>query len=291
MNVIRTVDEMKNLVRSWREDNLSVGLVPTMGYLHDGHMSLVRASRENNNKTIVTIFVNPKQFGENEDLDVYPRDEKGDLVKCHEYGVDAVFAPSVSEMYPDCFGSLVDVTGVSDGLSGSHRPGHFQGVCTVVMKLFNITTPDNAYFGQKDAQQLAVIKKMVTDLNMNLKVVGCPTIRESDGLAMSSRNSYLSTEERAKAPALFKALSAGMDAFSSGEKRSEKIKSVVSGSLMDSLGLDISSQNGADGIIDYIEIADPVMMKPQDIVREGDLCLISVQIGKTTLIDNICIIS
>lgn len=280
MKIIRTIDDMKETVRGWRKDGLTVGLVTTMGYLHDGHMSLVNKARGENDKIILTIFVNPKQFGDDEDLDVYPRDEEGDINKCRECGVDAVFIPTVNEMYPESFSSTVDVSGVSDGLSGKHRPDHFQGVCTIVMKLFNITSPDKAYFGQKDAQQLAVIKKMVKDLNMNLEVVGCPTVRESDGLAMSSRNSYLSNEERKKATALFRGLSLGQQAFSQGERKAEVIKSIIHDSLVDSVNS-----------IDYIEIVDPVLMKPQPEVREGDLCLISVRIGQTTLIDNISLIS
>lgn len=277
MDVIRTIDDVKKIVQSWRKDDLSVGLVTTMGYLHEGHMSLVSAAKKDNDKIILTIFVNPKQFAEDEDLDVYPRDEEGDLASCEKYGVDAVFMPSVPEMYPENFKSLVDVSGVSGGMSGNHRPGHFQGVCTVVNKLFNITTPDRAYFGQKDAQQLAVIKKMVLDLNMNLEVIGCPTIREPDGLAMSSRNSYLSKDERVKATSLYKALTEGLALFKSGEKKASVIRSTISDFLWDALGVQC----------DYIEIVDPVLMKTQHIIREGDLCLISAKIGKTTLIDNI----
>ena len=277
MKVIRTIDEMKRQVYGWRKEGFCVGLVSTMGYLHEGHMSLVKASRTENDKTVVSIFVNPKQFGEGEDLDVYPRDEKGDLTKCESGGVDAVFMPSVNEMYPKGFSIIVDVNGVSDGMAGDLRPGHFQGVCTVVSKLFNITVPHKAYFGQKDAQQLAVIKKMVADLNMNLEVIGCPTIREADGLAMSSRNSYLSSDERKDASEIIKALICGKCKFDTGISDVDVIKNDICKYLKQTTGLEP----------DYLEIVDPLTMTPKEALCIGDLCLISVKVGRTNLIDNI----
>ncbi len=277
MKVIRTIDEIKKLTEQWREAGCSVGLVPTMGFLHDGHMSLVRESVRNNDKTVISIFVNPMQFGEREDLDEYPRDIDGDIKVSSENKVDAIFAPAVNEMYPAGFSSIVDVKGVSDGLAGESRPGHFQGVCTVVNKLFNIISPDNAYFGQKDAQQLAVIKKMVKDLDMNLKVIGCPTVRENDGLAMSSRNSYLDSNQRNKAVHIYKALSKGNEVFMAGETDPGVIKDVITNDLSKVSGL----------ILDYLEIANGGTMIPCPYAKDGCLCLISVKIGDTALIDNI----
>lgn len=277
MKVIKTIEEMKNLTGQWRDDGCSVGLVPTMGFLHKGHISLIKESVKDNDRTAISIFVNPMQFGEGEDLDEYPRDLKRDLEVSEKNGVDAVFAPSVAEMYPKGFSSVVDVKGVSDSVAGESRPGHFQGVCTVVNKLFNIASPDHAYFGQKDAQQLAVVNRMVEDLNMNLAVVGCPTVREVDGLAMSSRNSYLSKADRKKASQIYKALIAGHEAFVQGITDPSRIKDVIMKCLNSEQGMDV----------DYLEIVDSGTMDPCHTAQDGDLCLISVKVGDTHLIDNI----
>lgn len=277
MKTINTIKELKNEIKSRRDSDDSVGLVPTMGYLHAGHLSLVDKSKTENAVTVVSIFVNPMQFGKGEDLDTYPRDLEKDIKVLTDNQVDILFVPSVQEMYPKGFNSIVDVGGVSEGLSGSLRPGHFQGVCTVVNKLFNIVTPDKVYFGQKDAQQLVVIKKMVEDLNMNLQVVGCPTMREKDGLAMSSRNSYLTSDERTKSAAIYKSLLEGKKLFENGVTQSSKI--------LDCIKEFLTLQSGL--YAEYIEITDPNTMSSKDTVHPGDFCLISVRVGKTVLIDNV----
>lgn len=279
MKIIKSINEMNQLTQSWREENLSVGLVPTMGYLHDGHMSLVKASVEDNRKTVVSIFVNPIQFGKGEDLESYPRNEKQDIAVCESGKVDAVFIPSVEEMYPKGFNTFVDSTEIGGGITGEARPGHFKGVCTVVNKLFNIVCPCKAYFGQKDAQQLAVIKSMVTDLNINVEIIGCPTVREHDGLAMSSRNSYLNKNERDKSIAIYKVLNAGRKVYEDGGN-SQSVRNEAVRVLEEEHDLQT----------DYIHVVDPVSMKPRDdkfVPLSGDMLLISVTIGKTTLIDNI----
>jgi len=196
MRVIETISDLKAIIRTQKNLGRVIGLVPTMGYLHEGHLSLVNMSRQNNDYTVMSIFVNPTQFGPNEDFDRYPRDLERDLKLAEAAGVDVVFAPSVKEMYPDGYKTYVNVEGITEVLCGKSRPGHFRGVTTIVTKLFNIVEPHRAYFGQKDAQQVAVIKKMVKDLNMNVEIITCPIVREEDGLAMSSRNVYLSPEER-----------------------------------------------------------------------------------------------
>ena len=195
MKIVSTIEEVRAQVKEWKKEGLSIGFVPTMGYLHEGHMSLIDAAGEND-RVVVSIFVNPMQFGPTEDLASYPRDLEHDAKLCEEHGVDLIFHPTPEEMYGDQFYSYVDMDVLTKELCGLSRPVHFRGVCTVVTKLFNIVTPDRAYFGQKDAQQLAVIKRMVKDLNMPLTITGCPIIREEDGLAKSSRNTYLSPEER-----------------------------------------------------------------------------------------------
>ena len=195
MKIVSTVKEVREYVNTWKKEGNTVGFVPTMGYLHEGHMSLVDAAGEND-KVVVSIFVNPMQFGPTEDLASYPRDLERDAKMCEEHGVDLIFHPTPEEMYGDNFYSYVDMNTLTEELCGLSRPVHFRGVCTVVTKLFNIVTPDKAYFGQKDAQQLAIIRRMVKDLNMPLEIVGCPIVREADGLAKSSRNTYLSADER-----------------------------------------------------------------------------------------------
>ena len=196
MELFTTVQQVREQVRAWKKQGLTVGLVPTMGFLHEGHKSLIDRAVAENDKVVVSVFVNPIQFGPNEDFAQYPRDLEKDAALCENAGAAILFHPEPEEMYPNGFCTHVDVTGVTDNLCGAKRPGHFQGVCTVVSKLFHMVAPDRAYFGEKDAQQLAVIRRMVQDLNFDLEVVGCPIIRESDGLAKSSRNTYLNPEER-----------------------------------------------------------------------------------------------
>ena len=196
MEIVTTVQEVRDRIKEWKRQGQTVGFVPTMGYLHEGHASLMKCARKDCDKVVASIFVNPMQFGVNEDLDSYPRDLEADAKLCEEIGVDLIFHPEVEEMYAEGFCSFVDMNGLTKELCGKSRPIHFRGVCTVVNKLFNIVTPDKAYFGQKDAQQLAVIRRMVTDLNMDIEIIGCPIIREEDGLAKSSRNTYLNAQER-----------------------------------------------------------------------------------------------
>lgn len=209
MKIVSTINEVREQVKEWKKEGNTIGFVPTMGYLHEGHASLIDAARKNNGKVVVSIFVNPIQFGPNEDLDSYPRDLEHDAKLCEEHGVDLIFHPTPEEMYGDNFYTFVDMDVLTKELCGLSRPVHFRGVCTVVSKLFNIVTPDNAYFGQKDAQQLAIIKRMVKDLNMPLSIHGCPIIREEDGLAKSSRNTYLSPEERKAALVLSRSVFLG----------------------------------------------------------------------------------
>ncbi len=277
MKVVKTVDEVREAVKGWRKEGLSVGLVPTMGFLHAGHQSLIAKSVEDNDRTVVSVFVNPMQFGPTEDLESYPRDINRDAKLCEDTGVDLIFNPEPSEMYKDGFVSFVDMNGLTNHLCGISRPVHFRGVCTVVNKLFNIVQPDRAYFGQKDAQQLAVIKRMVTDLNMNLEIIGCPIVREADGLAMSSRNTYMNQEERKAALILSKSIKLGQDMVNSGERDADKIKTA-----MKEL---IESEPMAE--IDYVEIVDNLTMESIDTVKEGTLCAIAVKINnKVRLIDN-----
>ena len=216
MNIVETVAEVREQVRQWRAEGLTVGLVPTMGYLHEGHRSLIDKAVEQNDRVVVSVFVNPIQFAPNEDLATYPRDLERDSTLCEDAGADLIFHPEKENMYFDDFCTFVDMDGLTRGLCGKTRPTHFRGVCTVVSKLFNIVQPDRAYFGQKDAQQLAVIRRMVRDLNFDLEIVGCPIIREEDGLAKSSRNTYLSKEERQAATILHKGLQKGEELIRGG---------------------------------------------------------------------------
>jgi len=254
----------------------SVGFVPTMGYLHEGHLSLVRRSAAENDNTIVSIFVNPTQFGPKEDFKNYPRNTERDLTML-EPVTDIVFMPSDTEMYPTGYDSWVEVKGITDYLEGARRPGHFRGVATVCNKLFNIVEPTRAYFGQKDAQQVAVIQKMVNDLNMNLEVVVCPTVREPDGLAMSSRNTYLNPGERRAASVLYKALIMAQDLWSHGEKDASTISHEMT-ELIEKEPL---------AVIDYISIADNETLKELHRISTPTLVSMAVKIGKTRLIDNI----
>ena len=276
MILARTVKEVKDQVREWKKQGFSVGLVPTMGYLHEGHQSLVKRAVAENDKVVVSVFVNPIQFAPNEDLETYPRDLEADCALCESTGAAMVFHPEPSEMYGDDFTTFVDMTGVTKELCGKSRPTHFRGDCTVVNKLFSMVTPDKAYFGQKDAQQLAVIRRMVRNLNMNLEVVGCPIIREADGLAKSSRNTYLSAEERKAALVLSKAIFLGEKMIKDGERDGDKVLSAMT-ELIESEPL---------AKIDYVEMVKWDSIEIHHQIDGPVLTAIAVYIGKTRLIDN-----
>src|SRR4030042_244135 len=274
MQIAKSIAEMKAFrVKS----HGSVGFVPTMGYLHQGHLVLVKQARAENSAVVVSIFVNPTQFGPTEDFKTYPRDTERDLAMLEKEKTDIVFTPSAEEMYPEGFNSWVEVEKVTERLEGSYRPGHFKGVATVVAKLFNMVEPTRAYFGQKDAQQALVIKKMVADLNMNLEVIAAPTVRESDGLAMSSRNVYLNPQERQASIVLFKALTLAQNLLRKGEKNAERIRQE-----MTSL---ISEEQLAK--IEYVSIADAQTLEELSEIDRPALASLAVRIGKTRLIDNI----
>lgn len=279
MDIKYTVKDIREQVNKWKKEGLTIGFVPTMGYLHEGHRSLIEAARANNDKVVVSIFVNPMQFAPTEDLESYPRDLEKDAKLCEEVGVDLLFHPEPSEMYTDGFCSYVDMNGLTTELCGRTRPIHFRGVQTVVLKLFNIVKPDRAYFGQKDAQQLAVIKRMVTDLNVDVEVIGCPIIREADGLAKSSRNTYLNPEERKAALILSKSLKLGYELIKNGETDSKAVIKAISDS--------ISTEPLAK--IDYVDVVDFGTITPVDKIGKSVLVAIAVYIGKTRLIDNFII--
>ena len=274
IRAVKTIAEIRELRR---QISSSVGLVPTMGYFHEGHLALVKRARAENPTIVVSIFVNPTQFGPSEDFATYPRDMNRDLKLLEREKTDIVFVPSDEEMYPYGYSSWVDVEGVTEHLEGARRPGHFRGVATVVAKLFNIIQPTRAYFGQKDAQQAVVIKRMVTDLNMMIEIVVVPTVRESDGLAMSSRNIYLNTEERQKATILFKALSLATQLWQSGEKDADNIRQQMS----------LLIQKEPLAKIDYVSIADANTLEELKLIDYSALVSLAVRIGKTRLIDNI----
>jgi pantoate--beta-alanine ligase len=273
MKTVKTIAEMRQLRA---QITGTIGFVPTMGYLHEGHISLVNKAREENDVVFVSIFVNPTQFGPKEDFRNYPRDLKRDLAML-EPATDYVFVPADAEMYPEKYNTWVEVNDITDRLEGVIRPGHFKGVTTVVNKLFNIVRPTKAYFGQKDAQQVAVIKKMVTDLNMDLEVVACPTMREKDGLAMSSRNTYLTPEQRKAAVVLSRALRMAKELWTNGETESAEIRQEMT-SLIRKEPL---------AMIDYVSIADNETLKEIHRVKTPALVSLAVKIGKTRLIDNI----
>jgi len=254
----------------------SVGFVPTMGYLHEGHLALVRHARTETLTVIASIFVNPTQFGPQEDFATYPRDPERDLALLEKENVGVVFMPSAQEMYPQGFSSSVAVEGITERLEGKPRPGHFMGVTTVVAKLFNIVQPDRAYFGQKDAQQLAVIRKMVSDLNMNLEIVAVPTVREPDGLAMSSRNTNLTPEERKAAPVLWKALCLARGHWENGEKDAARLRQEMTTLI----------EREPFAQIEYVSIADPETLEELEKVDSQALVSLAVRIGGTRLIDN-----
>lgn len=276
MEAIKKIDDMKRLRQQLTEP---VGFVPTMGYLHKGHLSLVRRARAENPSVVVSIFVNPTQFGPREDFDSYPRNPQRDLDILEKEKIDIVFMPSVDEMYPPQFNSWIEVGKVTERLEGASRPGHFRGVATVVAKLFHIIQPTKAYFGQKDAQQLLVIKKMVADLNMNTEIVTFPIVREPDGLAISSRNTYLNIEERQGATILYQALRLAQQLYSHGEKGAERLRQEMI-TLIEKEPL---------ATIDYVSVASAETLDELDTVNPPVLVSLAVQIGSTRLIDNIII--
>ena len=276
MKVVGTIKEVRELVKNWKKDGETVGFVPTMGYLHEGHGSLITKAREDNDKVVVSIFVNPMQFGPTEDLDSYPRDLEKDSRFCESLGVDLIFHPEPEEMYHEDFSSYVDMSVLTEELCGLSRPVHFRGVCTVVNKLFNIVQPDNAYFGEKDAQQLAIIKHMVQDLNMDVNVVGCPIVREEDGLAKSSRNTYLSAEERKAALILSKTVALGKKLVAEGETDADV--------LVAKMKANIETEPLAK--LDYVKAVNGLTMQQQKEIKAPMLVAMAVYIGKTRLIDN-----
>ncbi|MGN1318499.1 MAG: pantoate--beta-alanine ligase [Lachnospirales bacterium] len=275
MKVVKTIEEVRKIVKQWKKEGLSVGLVPTMGYLHEGHKSLIVKAVSENDRVVVSDFVNPTQFGPNEDFETYPRDIVADSKLCEDAGANIIFNPEADEMYDNAL-TKVTMTDITEVLCGKTRPIHFNGVCTVVSKLFNIVTPDRAYFGQKDAQQLCVIKKMVKDLNFDIEIVSCPIIREDDGLAKSSRNTYLNEDERKAALCLSKSLKLAKEMIENGETDTAKIiKSAVDFINKEPLAK-----------IDYVEIVDFNSLKSIKEVKKPMLMAMAVYIGKTRLIDN-----
>ena len=276
MKIAVTVKEVREQVNEWKRQGLSVGLVPTMGYLHEGHKSLITRAVSENDRVVASVFVNPMQFGPSEDLESYPRDLDRDAALCEEAGADLIFHPEPSEMYHSGFSSYVDMDTLTGGLCGKSRPIHFRGVCTVVAKLFNIVMPDRAYFGQKDAQQLAVIRHMADDLSYGIEIKGCPIIREEDGLAKSSRNTYLDKTERQAALVLNRALSEGRKLIDAGERDAARIKEKVS-SIINAEPL---------ARTDYVEVVKWDLLEPVQNIDGPVLVAVAVFIGKTRLIDN-----
>jgi len=276
MVISGSINEIRNQVKEWKAQGLSVALVPTMGYLHEGHRSLIDRARKENDKVVVSIFVNPMQFGPNEDLDAYPRDLERDSKICEDGGVDLIFHPEVEEMYGPDFCGYVDMHTLPEKLCGASRPVHFRGVQTVVTKLFHIIPAHRAYFGQKDAQQLAIIRRMVIDLDFDIEIIGCPIIREDDGLAKSSRNTYLSEDERRQAVILNQSLDMAMQAIESGETDAIKVKQIITDKL----------NTCPLAKIDYVEVTSFDTIQPIEKVQGAVLIAIAVYIGTTRLIDN-----
>lgn len=278
MEIIEASSELRKAVKKARRTGLSIGFVPTMGYLHEGHLSLMRQARQDNDVVVVSIFVNPTQFGPNEDLDAYPRDAARDKALMAGENVDLAYFPSVEQLYPEGYTTYVNVEGpMSQVLCGKSRPVHFRGVTTIVTKLFHLVAPDRAYFGQKDAQQVAIIQRMVKDLDFDLEVVVCPTVREADGLAMSSRNTYLSPQHRADAVALSQSLFEARDMIGKGERQAEGILQHIESNI----------RAVPDAVLDYIAIVDAQTLS--DVSRlDGEILIaLAVQLGGTRLIDNI----
>lgn len=275
--LLRKIKEIRNYLRNIRcQNNSSIGFVPTMGYLHQGHIELIRRSKMQNDLTIVSIYVNPLQFGAGEDFERYPRDLDRDLSICEEEGVDIVFAPLDEEMYPEKPLINIEIQGLSDILEGEFRPSHFNGVCTVVLKLFNIILPDRAYFGEKDYQQLKIVERLVKDLNIPIEIIPVPTIRDEDGLALSSRNTYLKPEERESALSLYRSFLLAEKLIKSGNRNAKLIKEAIREFIM---------KHPHIKKIDYVEVTDSDL-RPVEEVKEGDRILLAVWVGNTRLIDN-----
>jgi pantoate--beta-alanine ligase len=277
--VVVTVEEVRVRVAEARGAGRIVGLVPTMGALHEGHASLVRAARAETGFVVVSIFVNPTQFGPREDFDRYPRPLEADLTLCGREGVDLVFLPEVAEVYPPGFRTFVEVTGLQDGMEGRSRPGHFRGVATVVLKLFNMVQPDVAYFGQKDGQQARIIRQMVADLNVPVAVRVCPTVREPDGLARSSRNQYLDANQRSSAVVLYQALEEGRRLIEAGERSAAAVREAMTARVA----------QAPDAILDYAEVADAATLQPAERLRGEVMLAVAVRFGTTRLIDNVLV--
>lgn len=275
MEILHTIRETQNLARKWRGDDQSIALVPTMGFLHEGHLSLIRIARERADRVQVSIFVNPTQFGPQEDFEKYPRDFERDETLCRKEGVDLVFYPDAAELYPHDYSTWVEETELSRGLCGASRPGHFRGVTTIVAKLFNACLPDLAVFGQKDTQQAFVLQRMTRDLNFPIDIIIGPIVRETDGLAMSSRNAYLSAAERQRATALSKGLAAARAAYEQGEREALLLWEKVEEKVRD-----------VQGEIDYIELVSRPDLQPLTYVNEPALLAVAAYVGRTRLIDN-----
>lgn len=276
MQIIHLPEEMQEAARRLSAEGKSIAFVPTMGYLHEGHLSLLRAGRKAGDVLVLSIFVNPLQFGEGEDLDDYPRDMERDLEMARSCGVDIVFIPTERDLYPEGFNTKVEVEGLTETLCGRSRPGHFRGVTTVVCKLFNLVRPDRAFFGRKDYQQLAVIRRMVRDLDMGIEIVGLPIIREPDGLAMSSRNVYLDPDERRQARCLVESIQLARAMFREGERRS--------GVILNRVRTRIGRE--PDARVDYAQICHESTLEDMDLIKEKSVLLLAVYIGKVRLIDN-----
>ncbi len=279
MKIFKNPQQMQEYALARRANGETIALVPTMGYLHRGHVSLMERARPTADLVIVSIFVNPLQFGPREDLDVYPRDFEGDCRTCEQAGVDVVFAPQMADIYPSEFQTEVSVSGVTRGLCGAHRPGHFNGVTTVVAKLFNLTLPHKAFFGEKDFQQLVTIKRMVEDLNFPIEIIGVPIVREADGLAMSSRNAYLSPSERKAALSLSRGLFRAREVFERGERQSSTLKQVVRNTIREHAGQDCQ--------LEYLSICDPYSLEEIEQIKMQAVMALAARVGKTRLIDNI----
>ncbi|MBI3952318.1 MAG: pantoate--beta-alanine ligase [Acidobacteria bacterium] len=279
MEIVSEIGKMKAITQEAAARGQRIGSVPTMGALHEGHLSLVRRARERSDLVVASVFVNPAQFGPNEDYTRYPRNLEADAAQLAREGVDCLFAPSLEEIYPPGYATYVEVEGLSDRLCGKSRPGHFRGVTTVVLKLFEIVSPDYAFFGQKDAQQVVIIKKMVEDLNLDVEIIVCPIVREADGLAMSSRNNYLNAEERAAATILYKALQRARQMIDAGARNAEEIVQAMRAMI----------ENEPRARIDYVEIANAKTLKPLTTLTGECLIALAVFVGPARLIDNLVV--
>ena len=277
MKIIKKIAEMQKIANDLRQQGKSIGFVPTMGYLHEGHLSLMKCARKENDVVVISIFVNPIQFAPGEDYERYPRDEEGDIRKAKEAGVDIVFIPDVKDMYSDNYSTYVEEKVLSAGLCGARRPGHFKGVTTIVAKLFNIVKPHRAYFGKKDYQQLRVIERMARDLNFDIEIIGCPIVREPDGLAMSSRNVYLNQEERKSALCLYKSLLLAQNMIKKGERNPAIIRKTMEEFIL---------KHPHVKKIDYIESVDRYTLQPVDKLTGNELIALAVFVGPARLIDN-----